>query len=86
MIDEDQGARPVSRQHRTILAALRFSRTTVLAPDMPSPDRVLVGALSVAATAAAPLSLPEAGALIRRMDGPRIGVAPPSRRGSGPRS
>ncbi len=58
----------------------------VLSPDKPSPQRVLAEAIPIAAAAGPPLSLAEAEALIRRMEGLRVGVAPSSRRGSGPQS
>ena len=76
MFDENQEALLTARDHQTILAALRFWRTMVLSPETPSPDRVLVEAMPIAAAAGTPLSLAEAEALIRRMEGLRVGLGP----------
>jgi hypothetical protein len=75
MIDEHQEALLTAREHQTILAALRFWRTMVLSSNTPSPERVLAEAIPVAAAAGTPLSLAEADALIRRMEGLRVGAA-----------
>jgi hypothetical protein len=76
MFDDNQEALLTAREHQTILAALRFWRTMVLAPSTPSPGRVLAEVIPVAAAAGTPLSLAEAEALIRCMEALRVGVAP----------
>ena len=60
MFDENQEALLTARDHQTILAALRFWRTRMLSPGTPSPNRVLA----------------EVEALIRRMEGLRVGLGP----------
>ena len=45
----------------------------VLSPNTPSPQRVLAEVIPIAAAAGTPLSLAEAEALIRRMEGLRVG-------------
>lgn len=76
IFDEKQEARLTAREHQTILAALRFWRTMVLSPDVPSPERVLAEAIPVAAAAGPPLSLAEAETLIQRMERLRVGASP----------
>jgi hypothetical protein len=76
MFDENQEALLTARDHQTILAALRFWRTMVLSPNTPSPERVLAEVIPIAAAAGTPLSLAEAEALIRRMEGLRVGPGP----------
>ena len=46
----------------------------VLSPDTPSPDRVLAEVIPIAAAAGTPLSLGETEALMRRMEGLRVGA------------
>ena len=73
--DNHQEALLTAREHQTILAALRFWRIMVLAPNTPSPKRVLDEVIPVAAAAGTPLSLAEAEALIRQMEALRVGAA-----------
>ena len=73
MFNENQEALLTAREHQTILAALRFWRIMVLAPNTPSPERVLAEVIPIAAATRTPLSLAEAEVLIRRMEGLRIG-------------
>ena len=76
MFDNHQEALLTAREHQTVLAALRFWRTMVLSPNTPSPERVLAEVIPIAAAAGTPLSLAEAEALIRRMEGLWVGAVP----------
>ena len=79
MTDNNHEALLTTREHQTILAALRFWRAMVLSPNTLSPERVLADVIPVAAAAGTPLSLAEAHALIVRLEALWVGMEPPAK-------